>query len=97
LIIQSPKLIYAAETSVKSFIDYFNNANSITNDIAGYNHYGNSAYKLLKLPRNTIAENLIIIPDGILNFLPFEALISKESSTTNFAKMHYLLHDFKVY
>jgi hypothetical protein len=46
------------------FIDYFNNANSITNDIAGYNHYGNSAYKLLKLPRNTIAENLII-PDGI--------------------------------
>ena len=88
----------AAETSVKimQFIDYFNNANSITNDIAGYNHYGNSTYKLLKLPRNTIAENLIIIPDGILNFLPFEALITKESSTTNFAKMHYLLHDFKI-
>jgi hypothetical protein len=38
----------AAETGVKiiQFIDYFNNANSITNDIAGYNHYGNNAYKI---------------------------------------------------
>ncbi|MEO8255039.1 MAG: CHAT domain-containing protein, partial [Flavobacterium sp.] len=33
---------------------------------------------------------------GVLNFLPFEALITKESNTTNFAKMNYLLNDFNV-
>lgn len=79
-----------------SFLDYFSDSNKITDNISGYNHYGNSLYKMLKLPTNTAYQNLIIIPDGILNFLPFEALITKESSTTNFAQMHYFLNDFKI-
>ncbi|MDQ6470217.1 CHAT domain-containing protein [Flavobacterium sp. LHD-80] len=81
---------------VLKFLDYFKSADAITNDIVGYNYYGKSAYDLLKLPANNVYQNLIIVPDGILNFLPFEALITKESSTTNFAKMHYLLNDFKI-
>ncbi|WP_304197821.1 CHAT domain-containing tetratricopeptide repeat protein [Flavobacterium alvei] len=79
-----------------SFLDYFSDANKITDNISGYNHYGNSLYKMLKLPTNITYKNLIIVPDGILNFLPFEALITKESTTTNFAQMHYLLNDFKI-
>ncbi|MET0944946.1 MAG: CHAT domain-containing protein [Flavobacterium sp.] len=81
---------------ILQFIDYFNTSDAITNDISGYNNCGKKVYDLLKLPTNTIYKNLIIIPDGILNFLPFEALITQESSTTNFAKMHYLLNDFKI-
>jgi CHAT domain-containing protein len=79
-----------------SFLDYFRDANKITDNISGYNHYGNSLYKMLKLPTNATYQNLIIVPDGILNFLPFEALITKESNTTNFAQMHYLLNDFRI-
>ena len=82
--------------SIIHFINYFNDSNSITNDISGYNHSGKIAYDLLKLPYNSVYQNLIIVPDGILNFLPFDALITQESSTTNFAKMHYLLNNFKV-
>ncbi|WJS95981.1 CHAT domain-containing protein [Flavobacterium johnsoniae] len=78
------------------FIDYFNNANAINNDISGYVNSGKKAYDLLKLPTNYVNQNLIIVPDGILNFLPFEALITRESSTTNFAKMNYLMNDFKI-
>ncbi|MBA0883026.1 CHAT domain-containing protein [Flavobacterium undicola] len=81
---------------IAQFIDYFNNPNSIINDVNGYNHYGNSLYKMLKLPTKTTYQNLIIIPDGILNFLPFEALITQESNTTNFAQMHYLLNDYNI-
>lgn len=81
---------------IVQFIDYFSNANNITNNILEYNHVGNSVYNMLKLPQNAIYKNLIIVPDGILNFLPFESLITQESSTTNFAKMHYLLNDFRI-
>jgi CHAT domain-containing protein len=78
------------------FIAYFNDANAIANDIKGYNHFGKIAYDRLQLPQNIDKKNLIIIPDGLLDFLPFEALITKESNTTNFEKMHYLLHDFNI-
>ncbi|QSW91067.1 CHAT domain-containing protein [Flavobacterium endoglycinae] len=81
---------------IAQFIDYFNSPDAITNDITGYNHYGKDVYDLLKLPLINDYSNLIIVPDGILNFLPFEALITKESKTTNFAKMHYFLNNFKI-
>lgn len=89
-------ITHLAIPRIVQFIDYFNSADAITNDISGYNHYGKDVYDLLKLPSNSVYQNLIIVPDGILNFLPFEALITQESSTTNFAKMHYLLNDFKI-
>ncbi|MCV9928059.1 CHAT domain-containing protein [Flavobacterium sp. LS1R49] len=85
-----------AMPQIMGFIQYFSNSNNINDDISGYNRVGKKVFDMLKLPKNTIYKNLIIVPDGILNFLPFEALITQESSTTNFAKMHYLLHDFKI-
>ncbi len=87
-----------AHTSVKikQFIDFFNDPKNIVNNPKNYNHYANAAYQLLKLPKNSASKNLIIIPDGILNFLPFEALITQESSTANFAQMHYLLNDYNI-
>ena len=87
---------HTATPRIISFLDYFSDANKIAGNISGYNHYGNSLYKMLKLPTNATYQNLVIIPDGILYFLPFEALITKESTTTNFAKMHYLLNDFRI-
>ena len=85
-----------AVPNIISFLDYFSDANKIIDNISGYNHRGNSVYKMLKLPTISNYKNLIIIPDGILNFLPFEALITRESTTTNFAQMNYLLNDFRI-
>lgn len=81
---------------VPAYISLFYNANSITNDIGLYQKKAHLAYKKLLLPVKSNYKNLIIIPDGILNFLPFEALITKESNTANFEKMHYLLNDFNI-
>ena len=44
---------------IVKFIDYFNGADAITNDISGYNYYGKRVYDLLKLPSNVIYKNLI--------------------------------------
>ena len=87
---------HKAMLEIVHFVDYFNDANAIINDISGYNRFGNKVYNLLQLPNNSVYQNLIIVPDGILNFLPFEALITLKSNTTNFSKMHYLLNDFKI-
>ncbi len=87
---------HTATPRIISFLDYFSDANKINENISNYNHYGHSLYKMLKLPQNSNYKNLIIIPDGILNFLPFEALITQESNTTNFAQMHYLLNDYNI-
>jgi hypothetical protein len=79
-----------------TFLNYFKDADAITNNPKEYNHIANIIYDLLNLPNNKSNNNLIIIPDGILTFLPFEALITEKSTTTNFAKMHYVLNDFAV-
>jgi len=81
---------------IYQFLLYFSDANSIINDIKGYNEFGKILYDYLKLPKNTTYQNLVIVPDGLLNFLPFDALITKESTTTNFSQMHYLLNDFRI-
>ncbi|MDX6192026.1 CHAT domain-containing tetratricopeptide repeat protein [Flavobacterium sp. Fl-318] len=81
---------------IVQFIDYFNSADAITNAISDYNTYSKQVYDILKLPKKSVYPSLIIVPDGILNFLPFEALITKESKTTNFAKMDFFLNDFNI-
>ncbi|MEO8517089.1 MAG: CHAT domain-containing protein [Flavobacterium sp.] len=82
--------------AIHNFIHYFNDANAITNDSKGYNLSGNNLYKVLALEKNILEKNMIIIPDGILNFVPFQALITQKTITTNFAKMHYLVRDFNI-
>ncbi|MEO8237077.1 MAG: CHAT domain-containing protein [Flavobacterium sp.] len=83
-------------TSLMEFIRFFNDPNAIADNPQKYNRIGESIYRMLRIPAYKKHKNLIIIPDGVLSFLPFEALITKESKTTNFAKMHYLLNDFNV-
>lgn len=94
--LQRMYMAHYSQIEIAKFIEYFSTANAITDDISGYNYYGNRVYKTLKIPQNAVYPNLIIVPDGLLNFLPFEALITAESKTANFAKMHYLVHDFKI-
>lgn len=84
------------KAKILSFLEYFTNAENILNNPTAYNISGHRLYQLLKIPMKSSNQNLIIIPDGIVTFLPFESLITKESQTTNFAKMHYVLNDFIV-
>jgi len=85
-----------SKKTIQGFLDFFTNSNAITNDVAGYNSTANNLYNYLKLPAKSNYQNIVIIPDGLLNLVPFEALITHKTATTNFAKMHYFLNDFKV-
>ncbi len=81
---------------IHQFLLYFADANAIINDRIGYNKSGNILYEYLKIPKDPTHQNLIIVPDGLLNFMPFEALITKQSTTSNFEKMHYLLNKYRI-
>ncbi len=83
-------------SEIRDFLSFFNEANAIANNPNEFNRQANVVYTLLQLPKSKTTKSLIIVPDGILNFLPFEALITKKSTTTNFEKMQYLVHDFKI-
>lgn len=78
------------------FLEFFSDANKITNDVLHYNSTANTFYNYLKLPKKGKYENLIILPDGVLNFVPFDALITSRNTSSNFAKMPYFLHDYKI-
>ena len=86
----------STNSKIVSFLDYFSDSEKIANSISKYNTANFSLYQTLQLPKKSNNKNLIIIPDGLLTFLPFEALITKETKATNFAKMSYLLNDFKI-
>ena len=79
------------DASISNYIDYFNSPNAINNDVPQYTTDAFKMYQQLKLNRVKASNNIIIIPDGFLNFIPFESLLSKETKTTNYSKMPFLI------
>ena len=63
--------------------------------------YSNAAYKVYKqlFPENCIPKkikNLIIIPDGNLLTIPFEALLTEKTQSSEFQNYPYLIKDYAV-
>ncbi|MFD2564001.1 CHAT domain-containing protein [Aquimarina rubra] len=72
----------------QNYIRYFNNASTIINNVKGFSESSFDLYRTLNIP-NT--KNLLIIPDGLLNFIPFETLLTKKSDVLSFNQMPFLL------
>lgn len=87
--------LYISE-SIPDFIQYFKDSDAISNNPVQFNSDAFTTFSLLKFPKKVGYKKLIIIPDGILTLLPFEALITEKSSTTNFAEMKFLLYDYAI-
>jgi len=86
----------AFKNELVQFIQLFESPSLINNDIS---NFVNSSFKLNQILGNSINEkhrNLIIIPDGLLSFLPFEALINEKIDHNNFSNMPFWLKKFTV-
>src|SRR5690606_17444772 len=88
--------IETVNVSVLNFIAYFDNASKINNDVTGYNNAAYTLCQLLNIPVDKVTENLVIIPDGILNFVPFETLLTDKTEQFNFENLPYLLHKYRM-
>ncbi|MBE0424091.1 MAG: CHAT domain-containing protein [Lutibacter sp.] len=76
---------------VTTFLNLFsdNRGVALQNNVKNYTLLGHNLYK--KLIGENVSKNIIIVPDGLFSFLPFDALITKKSNITNFEKLPYLI------
>ncbi|MEM6769325.1 MAG: CHAT domain-containing protein, partial [Bacteroidota bacterium] len=85
------------EDAAQKVLNYFTSSGAIVNDPQGY---FTAAYKLYKrifqpldLPQG---QRLVIIPDGVLTYLPFAALTTAPAFTGSFASGPYVLQRHPV-
>ncbi len=74
--------------TVQNYIGYFNKASAISDNVTGFAENSFELFSKLEIPDT---EKILIIPDGLLNFVPFETLLTKKSTVLNFEKMPFLL------
>ncbi|MEI6137917.1 MAG: CHAT domain-containing tetratricopeptide repeat protein [Mariniphaga sp.] len=86
--------------NLEKSISYFRNSLTRTNKQSElpYKKYGSNLYEML-FPKDLdkSIENLIIVPDGVLATIPFEALLtSKAADTAQFRNLPYLVKKYSI-
>jgi len=79
------------QKSITDFIHLFDHAAIINNNIKAYTSSAFNLYELLQLSTLQTYKNVVIIPDGLLNYLPFGALLTHETSSTQFNTMPFVI------
>ncbi|MCB0840730.1 MAG: tetratricopeptide repeat protein, partial [Bacteroidetes bacterium] len=90
----------------EAFIKLFNDEKRIANEgnsEAYFAEYTQSAYQLYQqilepiLSENTNIRKLIIVPDGLISYLPFDLLLTQAADkSSDYATLPYLMKDFQV-
>ena len=71
---------------------YFQSSANIPNNPAGYATVASAAYRALVLPLHPRPhQNLLIVPDGPLTYLPFPALLTEAASSNRLGDFPYLI------
>ncbi|HMU09602.1 MAG TPA: CHAT domain-containing protein [Ferruginibacter sp.] len=91
-----PLAFYKLPAGIKNKADalllYFSNRNAILNDPAGYAAIANSLYKLVLAPYvSTGNSTLLIIPDGFVSRIPFDALLTGPAASANISAFPFLI------
>ena len=80
---------------VADFQDYFRNSSAIINDPKGYFAAAETLYQQL-FPFDSLPDKIILVPDAELNFIPIDALVSKQPKRPNFTEANFLLHNKQI-
>ncbi|WP_452223965.1 CHAT domain-containing protein [Lacinutrix chionoecetis] len=77
--------------TIANFINYFDSPSAINNNILKFTEDAFKLYKILQLNEIKDKTNLLIIPDGLLHFVPFDALLTEETQQLTYEKMPFFL------
>lgn len=89
--LESIRLNNETKKNITDFIHLFDNASVINNDISKFTKQAYKLFELFNFNKTKNQKNIVIIPDGLLNFIPFEALLTSETTTTSFSKMPFVI------
>ena len=82
---------------VRGFLQYFEQADRIESQPKAYLQQAVNVFKILVKPLQLEASShLLIIPSGILTYLPFEALVTEKEGDYGIANAPYLLGHYQV-
>ncbi len=84
------------KNKILEFIRYFDNASIINNDITKFTSDAFSLYETLLFDKVQDKENIVVIPDGFINFIPFDALLTSKSKSLNFETMPFVVKNHKL-
>jgi len=76
-----------------TFNGFFDNSSTINNHPQEYIEESFKLYSFLKIP---VKEKLIIILDGILSFIPFEALVTKTTTSATYNQIPFLVNQSQI-
>ncbi|MGB3342546.1 MAG: CHAT domain-containing protein [Aequorivita sp.] len=79
--------------SIRVYNRFFESPATINNDISAFTKVSNILYEKFNLPNS---KNLIIIPDGILSFVPFQTLITETTDSQDYSQMPFLVFKSSV-
>ena len=88
-------------SSLLEFISTLKNYNLAENYDEQYHIYVSKAYELYEVLLKPISDriqgkSLVIIPDGVLAYLPFEALLTEKTNEKHYFSLPYLVYDHPV-
>ncbi len=83
----------AMRQKVINYIAYYNSSSAILNDVAQFTKNAYELYQLLEIPEQS---HLLIVPDGLLSFVPFETLLTQKTNTLRFQNMPFLLASTQI-
>jgi len=80
----------AFDNAISNYIDYFNTSSAINNNIQAFTKDASRLYQLLQFNHTSTYKNIVVIPDGFINFIPFESLLSTSTSTKKYSNMPFV-------
>ena len=75
---------------ILKFVHLFDGPEAINNDVSNFTKTAYKMFEVLQLNNGLNKKHLVLIPDGLLNFLPFESLLTKPTNGMSFSKMPFL-------
>ena len=82
--------------NLKKFIHFFDDASLINNNIQLFTKTSFELFEALQFSILEKSKNTIIIPDGLLNFVAFDALVTQKTTSKKYSEIPFLVHQNKL-